>query len=194
MGKKDQNIQRGMIADQSGQGKQIADAALQKQNKAVDAFDTRLNKLTATNPYEDTGYQQNAKLLEGSIAAGQNQQTEAALRDAVQRTGTNSAALGYNLRAANRDKARLLADLQAGRQRDDYNKWIDLQKWATGASLQPASVYGQQAQIGTGLQSNALDQQGRLAAIPGTFGTIMNTAAGLGGAALQGYLGRPRKG
>jgi hypothetical protein len=187
MGKKDQDIARDQNRQSYSQGQALEQNAVANQNAQLSKVNSQIDTLTARNPWEDAAYKQNQNLVESSAATAQNDASKAALQNAVARTGTNSASLAYNLTKMDRMKAQMLTQQQSERQANDYNKWIQLQQWATAARMDPSAAYGQQAGIGAGNMNSATGSETQLAAIPSFGQSMLNAGAQLGGAAIGAY-------
>lgn len=108
-------------------------AALASENAAIGQYQTAINQLTATNPWEDPAYKQNVTKLAASIAHGAGPSQGQQMGEFSKTAGTNAGQAANILERGTRaDQAKMTGALPA-QEASDYDKYIGLKKFGVAA-------------------------------------------------------------
>lgn len=116
-----------------------------RANKATDDYSSSLGKLAkgdtiAANPWADRTYLRNQNLVAAGTTSAVNNTAKDQLDTEAQRTGSNTASRGATIADLARQKMRTQTDYFAGRDTDNWNKYLDWEKFILGAKLAPTNV------------------------------------------------------
>jgi hypothetical protein len=168
-------------AEQSAQQQQQQQMANQtadraSRDSAVAKYTSSVDSLTKSNPWLDPNYVKDYTSIAAGNSAGVGASTEEAARNYGLRTGTNSAVLSPALAEMDRERRRELQTDVADKRTQAQDKFVDLQKFATGALGQVPGIYNQGASTAVAGLGSANNLLGDAAKTPGFWDTILNSA------------------
>jgi hypothetical protein len=118
---------------------------VKRANKATDWYNEGVSTLAsggaiAADPYQDESYLRNQNLLASTALGANRDAAQSELEATTNRTGMNSASLAYAKKGIARSLGRLGVEYTAGRNAEDYDRYLEYQKFLLGARLAPAGV------------------------------------------------------
>jgi hypothetical protein len=172
-----------------------------RANKSTDDYNKSLGLLAkggkiATNPWTDPTYLRNQNLIASGTSSAINNAAKDQLDTEAQRTGSNTASRGATIADLARQKMRTQTDYMAGRDSENYNRYLDWERFILGAKLAPTNVNTSLFGTAAGQVSNANQSLIGFAnannqASAQMWGSIIGGAAsGLGAAAGGGAFGK----
>lgn len=118
---------------------------LQRVNAATDSFNQQLAKLRsggsiAENPYAAPDYLRNQNILTGAATSAANKSGQELLDSDALRSGSNTSSRKATIADLSRNAMRARGDAAATRQGQDYDRYLDWQKFILGSTLAPTGV------------------------------------------------------
>jgi hypothetical protein len=134
---------------------------INRANAATSQFNDLLGKMRngqqiAKNPYDDPAYNREQNIMTAGATSSTNKGTQELLDTQALRTGSNTGARKATIADLGRQRMRTATELTAGRKADDYDRYLDWQKFILGSTLAPANVDTSLFQSAVGGRNNSL--------------------------------------
>lgn len=174
------NDQAESAADQQAQT-----AELNKVMGYQDTYNADLSKIEngqniGANPYQNPDYLRSQNMIAATTADAADNADANQLESATRRTGLNSASLGYDTSAMNRQKVSAITDYMAGLNNQNYTNNLNWQQYLLGATLAPAGVANTAAGTATSGLNSANSNLTQLGLA--SYGPVNSLIQGLGSA------------
>jgi hypothetical protein len=167
-----------------------------RANRSTDDYNKSLAILAkggkiATNPWTDPTYLRNQNLIASGTTSAINNVAKDQLDTEAQRTGSNTASRGATIADLARQKMRAQTDYMAGRDADNYNRYLDWERFILGAKLAPTNVNTNLFGTAAGQVNNSNTNLANIGiaanqAEMGMWGSIIGGAAAGAGSAFSG--------
>lgn len=125
--------------------KQVQAESLARANAATDKFNSRLATLAgggsiATNPFTNPQYLSTRNLQTAAGTSAANSGTKEQMNTDALKGGLNTSSRRATFADLGRSRMRTNADTSASQASDDYNRYLDWQKFVLGSTLAPTNV------------------------------------------------------